>query len=243
MLSKDMPASFRPYSSAAQFAAADAPPPLHGHADALLPRAASAPRLSRSASTLLEPTAAHQHRQHRPVHVSLEETKGIVDEARRRRVLRQVGDPFVVAFHPAEPTRLLASKRADVAERMSRERAHERLLVGHRAAARASPGHMLAERLVACYTAADPHAASAPTLRRAASTNEPPSAELQKRAAMVKLFSEHDANMRAREAKKELRMYIPPHRPGLPLDRLQIERDSSRLMRKLVLRPRSHTFE
>jgi hypothetical protein len=83
-----------------------------------------------------------------------------------------------------------------------------------------------------------------PSFRRlAAAADEAPSAELQKGAAMVKLFREHDLNMRTLEGKKPQRMYIPPHKPALLLDRLQIERDSSRLMRKLVLRPRSHTFE
>jgi hypothetical protein len=244
MHSKDMPASFRPYTSAAQFAAADAPPPLYAPSDAI-PRAASSPRLGSSPSTLLETTAAHQQRAHRPVHISLEETKGIVDEARRRRVVRQVGDPFVKAFSSAEPTRLLASRRDDVRVQMAKERALERLISGHRPSARpASSGHVLAERLVSFYSADGTGLPAVPSFRRlAAAADEAPSAELQKGAAMVKLFREHDLNMRTLEGKKPQRMYIPPHKPALLLDRLQIERDSSRLMRKLVLRPRSHTFE
>jgi hypothetical protein len=67
--------------------------------------------------------------------------------------------------------------------------------------------------------------------------------EFQKQAATLRLFKEHEYRMCELQRYRAPRRYVPPPVKGREVDRLQIEKDSARLMRKLILRPRSHTYE
>ncbi|KAJ1630466.1 hypothetical protein T492DRAFT_1003270, partial [Pavlovales sp. CCMP2436] len=231
LLSKDLPASFRPYYSAAQLAAADAPrplvPPAHG-----LSRALTAPRLSSSTSKLLEPTAAHSGRQQLPQRVSMATVHKLIEELRQHEAERRSLDPFARAFSADEPTRVLASRRDEVRSYLDRWPEQRRTPVDSDTAGEL-PALVLSLSLSGFAQPGDAGAAG-------------PAFERRKRAAMKKLWREHEYAMRGTLLKdvKQPRLVAPPPPTNgrVPVDRLQLERDASRLMRKLIMRPRSHTF-
>lgn len=259
MLSRDMPASFRPYHSAAQLAAAEVPVQITA-AD----RAAAAAAMSgvtralvrtSTDSSLHHPTAVARVRARQPVRVSLETINRLAEEHRQQQLLRHSTDPFGPAFSREQPTRVLASRREDVRRRMAKDareaREHERA-AGLKARPPPPPRPPLAAVL---ERAASPEARAAlaspvPSLLDfkplpEGASEEEAALERRKQAAMLRLFGEHEYRMREAQAasRAPFRAYLPPAAAGREQERVQLEKDSARLMRKLVLRPRSHTYE
>lgn len=257
LLSKDLPASFQPYRSAAQFAAADAPPPLAPPVHSV-PRAISVPRQPSTASKLHAPTSAHQQRLHAPVHVSLATITRLAGENRERKAEAEL-DPFARVFSREEPTRLLASRREDVRARIAKVKADEASWLREKMRER---GHTPPKRnnstLAEQLESFDPGELPAPVppllnfARHDADWQSPGGVpmsaaevafERQKRAVLMKLFAKHEYKMREVQKSKVNKQYVPPHVPSREVDRLQMEKDGASVMRKLILRPRSHTFE
>lgn len=246
LLSKDLPASFLPYRSAAQFAAADALPRLAATAQSP-PRATSAPRRAASISTFSALTEAQRQR----VRTSHAKTSRLAKEHRSRGLDQPAVDPFASAFSQREPTRILASRREDISKALANERADAAAVASlHHSvhARRASPtrtnGPLISEHLAAFDLGRLPE--PVPPLLRFA---QPPAGEqlsadeLRRRGVMLKLFGVHEYKMRALQNVKEPRQYVGARGLGRGLDPLQIERDNTRLMRKVVLRQRADTFE
>jgi len=250
LASKDMPASFKPWHSAAQLAAADVPPPIGDQA--FLPPAPRNRRLGASASesTLLRSTEAAKRRELARVRVSLQTMNDLAAEHRRQEEQRANEDPFTPAFSREEPTRLLVSKREAVRERIIRERAEQREVDKLMASEsgntfRPQVGRRpLGEQLMDLSEVNLPEPLP-PLLREAAQPDPNLSfAERQRRAALIKIFGEHEYRMRSTmDQVKPPKRYVPPIKMSDELNKLNIERDSQRLMRKLLARPRSHGFE
>jgi len=197
-----------------------------------------------------------------PAHVSLATIQQLAEQQRARALERMSHDPFARAFSREEPTRVLASRREHVRSRLAKDKADEAAWLREKQRRRGGPTvhapgeRSRAELLEASY---DPSRLPAPIpalldfAKLDGGADAPPgspagphtvsSLERQRRAAMLKLFTEHEYKMRAVQSVRAPKRYVPPPVRGLEADRLQLEKDSTRLMRKLILRPRSHTFE
>jgi len=255
LMSRDMPSSFRPLHSAAQLAAAD-PPPVEDFWARLPPRPADRQRgfaRAASESTLFQTTSAHKKRELQRVRVSLQTMHDLAEEQKRRERERMSTDPFAKAFANNEPTRVLISQREEVRTYLQRERAEarevERQLAGRlgRTQSPLKGTQTLGEQLLDVERVNLPSPVPAllnvPLVQSDEARAKLQRSEQMKQAALLKLFGEHEYKMRAANKMHMPRRYVAPAKGDHDQDRLSVERDSQRLMRKLLLKPRSHTFE